>query len=467
MKQITLPYSQDHEMHVLGSMLSSYTSMLTACAKLFEEDFYLTENAKIFSCIKEFYQNDREVDCYTIANALKDKGLDTEAFSYSNLCSLAQMSLVSHTVEDSIDRVKDNSLMRQTIHAANGVIMDCGKTDKSIEDILSDAQSNLFLIGKKRGVRSSKTFEEIITGKKSESGKSFLQELEDLQETYRNASKSGYSCSGIPSGLLDLDRCLNGLNNSNLIILAARPAMGKSAVAMHIANHVCFNLGMPVGIFSLEMSSEQLVKRIVSWKSGVNSMHIARGEVSSDDYVHIATCLEDVQNAPMYFDDEPNLSIYSLKARARKWKDFYDIKLLIVDYLQLLSGSKSKSDNRVQEISEISRNLKIMAKELNIPVICLSQLSRKVEERTGNKPMLSDLRESGSIEQDADSVILLFREEYYDQNRRPGQLDLIVAKNRHGESKTVTCMFEKEIGVLKNYTPIEHEPTLTMKYYEE
>lgn len=466
MAQINLPFSRDHELHVIGSMLSSYSSMITACYKLFEEDFFGTENQKIFSCIKELYSKDKEVDCWSVCNALKDKKLDGEAYTFSALVALAQFSLVSHTIEDSIDKVKEMSLLRQAIFAANGIILDCGKVEKTVEDVLNEAQSAFFLIGKKRGVRSSKTFEEIISGSKSESGKSFLQELQEMQENYRNASKSGDYCSGIPSGLLDLDRCLNGLNNSNLTILAGRPAMGKSAVAMHIANHVCFNLGHPVGIFSLEMSSEQLVKRIVSWKSGVNSMSIARGDVSADDYVHIASCLEYIHSAPMYFDDEPNLSIYALKARARKWKDIYGIKLLIVDYLQLLSATKSKSENRVQEISEISRNLKIMAKELNIPVICLSQLSRKVEERTGNKPMLSDLRESGSIEQDADSVILIFRPDYYDPNRQPGQLELIVAKNRHGEAKTVTCMFEKETGTLRNYTPIEYEPELKKDYYD-
>ena len=261
---------------------------------------------------------------------------------------------------------------------------------------------------------------------------------------------------------------INGLNPSNLIILAARPAMGKTAFAINVAENVAFKSGLPVGIFSLEMSAEQLIHRVVSSQSQVESEKIQTGSLNGMEYQRVVTAVNDIQKYTMVIDDQAGLKITDIRARARRMKETHNIQLLVVDYLQLISGSgnKTSQESRQNEISEISRMMKNLARELNIPVICLSQLSRKVEDRAGHRPMMSDLRESGSIEQDADVVMFLLRREYYDPLDKPGMAELIIGKNRHGSVGSVNLTYRKEIVQFVNYTPLdfpseeamEHEP---------
>ena len=259
---------------------------------------------------------------------------------------------------------------------------------------------------------------------------------------------------GIPSHFVDLDKMINGLNNSNLMILAARPAMGKTALALNIAENVCFKSKVPVGIFSLEMTAEQLVHRIICSQAEVESDKIKTGALNGIEYQRIVGCVSEMQKHMMIIDDQPGLKITDLRARARRMKESYGIGFLVIDYLQLISGSGSNRtfENRQNEISEISRMLKNLARELNIPILCLSQLSRKVEERQGHRPMMSDLRESGSIEQDSDIVMFFLRREYYDPNDKPGMAELIVAKNRHGGVGNINLTFRKEFAQFVNYT---------------
>ena len=250
---------------------------------------------------------------------------------------------------------------------------------------------------------------------------------------------------------------INGLGNSNLIILAARPAMGKTIMAMNIAENIALKGHKPVGIFSLEMTAEQLLQRLVCSLAEVETTKLDTGSLNGVEYQSVVSAVKDLQKQTIVIDDQPGIKITDLRARARRMKEAYDIQVLIVDYLQLLSGSNTtrNSDNRQSEISEISRLLKNLARELNIPVICLSQLSRKVEERTGHRPMMSDLRESGSIEQDADVVIFMLRRDYYDPMDKPGMAELIVAKNRHGSIGSVNLSFRKEFVKFLNYSPEE------------
>ena len=284
----------------------------------------------------------------------------------------------------------------------------------------------------------------------------FLKELEERQEKYLRDGPEKAGITGIPSHYIDLDKMLNGLNNSNLMILAARPAMGKTLLALNIAENVCFKNKIPVGIFSLEMSAEQLVHRIICSKSGIESEKIKTGHLSGAEFQVIVNCVHELQKTVMIIDDQAGLKITDMRARARRMKESYGIGLLIVDYLQLISGSGTKgmNDNRQSEIAEISRMLKNLARELNIPIICCSQLSRKVEEREGKRPMMSDLRESGSIEQDADIVMFIYRAEYYDPHNKPGEAEVIVAKNRHGAVGNVKLTFKKGIR-FDNYSPIK------------
>lgn len=246
---------------------------------------------------------------------------------------------------------------------------------------------------------------------------------------------------------------INGLGASNMIILAARPAMGKTALALNIAENAAFKSGIPVGIFSLEMTAEQLLHRMICSQSEIESDKIKTGAVTGAEYQRIVSSVNSMMKSTLVIDDQPGLKITDLRARARRMKESYDIQLLIVDYLQLLSGSglSRSAENRQNEISEISRMMKTLARELNIPIICLSQLSRKVEERQGHRPMMSDLRESGSIEQDSDVVMFLLRREYYDPYDKPGLAELIVAKNRHGGIGSVMLAYRKELAQFANY----------------
>jgi replicative DNA helicase len=260
---------------------------------------------------------------------------------------------------------------------------------------------------------------------------------------------------------------LNGFNNSNLMILAARPAMGKTALALNFAENICFKNKIPTGIFSLEMSAEQLVHRVICSQSEVESDKIKMGSLNGMEYQRIVETVNQVQDHVLLIDDQPGISINELRARARRMKECYNIGFLIVDYLQLLSGSGSYrvTESRQLEISEISRNMKNLARELNIPILCLSQLSRKVEERQGHRPMMSDLRESGSLEQDSDVIMFLLRREYYDPMDKPGLAELIVAKNRHGGIGNINLTFRKEMGQFANYTSLSYRAPQSEEQY--
>ena len=283
----------------------------------------------------------------------------------------------------------------------------------------------------------------------------YLKELELRQEKFKQRGPEDIGITGIPTHFIDLDKMINGLGASNLIILAARPAMGKTALALNIAENVAFKNNLPVGIFSLEMTAEQLLHRMICSQAEVESDKIRMGSLSGIEYQRVNATVKSMVKATMLIDDQPGLKITDLRARARRMKESYDIQLLIVDYLQLLTGSDFSrgAENRQNEISEISRMMKTLARELNIPIICLSQLSRKVEERTGHRPMMSDLRESGSIEQDSDLVIFLLRREYYDPYDKPGETEVIVAKNRHGGVGSVHLTYRKELAQFANYAP--------------
>jgi replicative DNA helicase len=299
---------------------------------------------------------------------------------------------------------------------------------------------------------------DLLSGVKAESQIPYLKQLQEKQEEYQLKGPEMSKVTGIATHFTDLDNVINGMNNSNLVILAARPAMGKTALALNIAENICFKNKMPVGIFSLEMSAEQLLHRVICSHSQVESDKIKTGSINGSEYQSIVSSVNAMLNQTMIIDDQPGLKITDLRARARRMKEAFDIQFLVIDYLQLLSGSGTtrSQENRQNEISEISRLLKNLARELNIPVLCLSQLSRKVEERVGHRPMMSDLRESGSIEQDSDIVMFLLRREYYDPYDKPGQGELIVAKNRHGSVGNINLTFRKEIAQFANFTQ-EHE----------
>ncbi len=453
------PNSKESEMMVLGCMLTSVNGLNIAADSLDDSDFYYNEHKIIFEILKTAYKNDKPADVHLVAEELKRQDKLKTVGGVAYITTLAQYAGTSAHIEEYASIVKDKAMLRSMINAAQLVEKNALEEPANVLEALDDAQQRFFQISQAASPSTGVLIGQEVSGVKAQSGVPFLKELQERQERYALRGPEDAGITGIPSHFLEFDKMINGLNNSNLMILAARPAMGKTALAINIAENVCFRNGIPVGVFSLEMGAEQLVHRIICSQAEVESDKIKTGSLNGMEYQRIVSCVHQLQNQIMVIDDQPGLKITDLRARARRMKESYGIGFLVIDYLQLLSGSgNSRSqENRNSEISEISRMLKNLARELNIPVLCLSQLSRKVEERPGHRPMMSDLRESGSIEQDADLIMFLLRREYYDPMDKPGMAELIVAKNRHGGIGIVNLTFRKEIAQFANYSPIKFQ----------
>lgn len=453
------PNSKESEMMVLGCMLTSVNALNIAADTLDDADFYYTEHKIIFQSLKSAYKTEKPADVHIISEDLKRQDKLKAVGGIAYLTTLAQYAGTSAYIEEYSEIVSHKAILRNMIHAAQQVEKMALDEPSDVLNSLDDAQQLFFKISQSANPNAGLQIKEILTGVKSQTGLPFLKELQERQEKFAQRGPDTPPITGTPTHFQDLDKLINGLNKSNLMIVAARPAMGKTAFALNIAENVCFKNRIPVGIFSLEMSAEQLVHRIVCSQSEVESDKIKTGSLNGIEYQRIVTAVNEMQKGVMVIDDQPGLKVTDLRARARRMKEVYGIGLLVVDYLQLISGSGSNrtQENRQNEISEISRMLKNLARELDIPIICLSQLSRKVEERAGHRPVMSDLRESGSIEQDSDIVMFLLRREYYDPNDKPGLAEVIIAKNRHGAIGTVNLTYRKEVVQFANYTPIKYQ----------
>lgn len=453
------PNSKESEMMVLGCMLTSINALNIASDALDDSDFYYTEHKIIFQVLKSAYKNDKPADIHLVSEELKRQEKLKTVGGIAYLTTLAQYAGTSAYIDEYTDIVRNKAILRSMIHASQVVEKNALDEPNDVFACLDDAQQIFFKISQAANTSIGLHIKDILSGVKSESGIPYLKELQEKQERFQQKGPEESGITGIATHFSDLDKLINGLNNSNLMIVAARPAMGKTAFALNIAENVCFRNQLPVGFFSLEMSAEQLVHRIICSQSEVESDKIKTGSLNGMEFQRVVSCINEMQKGTMIIDDQPGLKITDLRARARRMKEIYGIRLLVIDYLQLISGSGSNrtTENRQNEISEISRLLKNLARELDIPVICLSQLSRKVEERTGHRPVMSDLRESGSIEQDSDIVMFLLRREYYDPNDKPGMAEVIIAKNRHGAIGSVNLTYRKEIVQFANYTPIKQQ----------
>lgn len=450
----TAPHSKESEMMVLGCMLSSHAALNSGAEGLHANDFYFSEHKVLFELLKSFYFQDKSVDIHLVSEELKRKGLLDDVGGISYLTSLVQYVGTSAYIEEYIKLIKDKSILRQMISSAQKIEKEALGVPDDVYVALDEAQSMFFKISQSFSQNEGVLIQQILSGEKAESKIPYLTHLQNKQELYEKEGKDGSRTTGIPTHFADLDKMIDGFNPSNLMILAARPAMGKTALAVNLAEHICFKNDIPVAIFSLEMSAEQLLHRIICSQAEVESEKLKTGAINGHEYQKIVSAVSKLQKKTMIIDDQPGLKITDLTARARRLKEVYNIGFIVIDYLQLLSGSGTNrsNENRQVEISEISRMLKTLARELNIPILCLSQLSRKVEERPGHRPMMSDLRESGSIEQDSDIIMFLLRREYYDPYDKPGLAELIVAKNRHGSVGSVNLAFRKELAQFGNYT---------------
>lgn len=450
------PNSKESEMMVLGCMLTNINALNTASDSLHETDFYYSEHQVIYSALKSAFLQDKPADIHLIAEELKRQNKLDSIGGIPYLTTLAQYAGTSAFIEEYISLVREKSIFRQMISASQQIEKNALEEQGNVHALLDEAQSYFFKISQENQNNTAVSIKDILSGLKAETKVPYLKELQERQQNFQEKGPDDSKITGIPTHFVDLDKMLNGFAPSNLIILAARPSMGKTAIAINIAENICFKNKIPVGIFSLEMSASQVLHRIISSQSEVESEKIQTGSLNGSEYQRIVGSVNRMQNQVMLIDDQPGLKITDLRARARRMKEAYGVGFIVIDYLQLLSGSGNmrSTENRQTEISEISRMLKNLARELNVPILCAAQLSRKVEERQGHRPMMSDLRESGSLEQDADVVMMLFRRDYYDKYDKPGLAEVIIAKNRHGPVGDVQLAFRKEIGQFANYTPI-------------
>ena len=393
------PNSKESEMMVLGCMLTSVNGLNIAADTLFDTNFYYTEHQTIFTALKTAYRADKPADIHLISEELKRQNKLDAIGGISYLTTLAQYAGTSAYIEEYVNIIREKSILRQMITASQRIEKTALEDPADVMVALDDAQTHFFNISQENQHSVGVAIKDLLTGLKAESKLPFLKELQERQQKFLERDPNEPAVTGIPTHFIDLDRMLNGFNPSNLMILAARPAMGKTALITSIAENICFKNNIPVAIFSLEMSATQLLHRMICSQAEVESEKIQTGSLNGSEYQRIVGAVNMMQKHLMIIDDQPGLKITDLRARARRLREAYKIGFIVIDYLQLISGSgNSRSqENRQVEISEISRMLKNLAREINVPILCAAQLSRKVEERQGHRPMMSDLRESGCL----------------------------------------------------------------------
>jgi len=430
------PHDIEAEQAVLGSMLVDKDAVISSIEILKEEDFYRDDNKYIYRSMLYLYDKGLPIDIITVKNDLLSKGILDQVGGLEYISSLTEQVPTTANVEQYIQIVEEKSILRNLIKVANEII-DLGyKSSDSVIDIMDDAERKIFDISQKKNQKGYTSIKDIL-----------VDTFSELEELYNNKT----SVTGVPTGFTDLDYKTSGLHNSDLILVAARPAMGKSAFVLNIASHAALSAKVPVAIFSLEMSKEQMVNRILCSEALVESSKIRTGKIEDEDWVKLARALAPLSEAPIYIDDTPGISAMEIRAKCRKLKLEKNIGLVIIDYLQLMQGNGKRNASREQEISEISRSLKILAKEINIPVIALSQLSRGPESRQDHRPMLSDLRESGAIEQDADIVMFIYRDDYYNpETEKKNIAEIIIAKHRGGSTGTTELLWLGEYTKFAN-----------------
>ena len=432
----SLPSNVDAERSLLGSILVNNENYYRIVEFLRPEDFYLDSHRVIFRNMTGLMENSRAIDLITLQDELLKSAALENAGGIGYLSALLDGIPHLLNIEHYIEIVRDKALLRQMINSASRMMADCFDQAEAADAILDKAEQSLFNLSEHR----------------TKAGFVSVKDMEgETQKLLTRLYEDKEMITGVATGFTDLDRMTSGFQRGDLVILAARPSMGKTALALNIAEHVALRKGTPVGIFSLEMSKQQLLMRFLCAESLVDAHKVRTGYIGKDDFRQLIDALGAVTRAPLYIDDSSSLTIMEMRAKARRLKAEHGLSLIIVDYLQLMSGY-GRVENRNQEISGISRGLKALAKELEVPVIALSQLSRAPEQRQGDhRPQLSDLRESGSIEQDADVVLFIYREEVYKSDEEnAGKADLIISKQRNGPIGNVKLAF------LKQYTKFEN-----------
>ena len=438
------PHDIEAEQAILGCMLTDRDSVIAAIEVLKEDAFYREDNKAIYAAILSLYSKNEPIDIITVKAELIETGSFERVGGLEYLASLPERVPTTANVDKYIKIVDEKAMLRNLISSANELVALGYDETEDVDRIMDMAEKKIFDLAQKKNTKGYTAIKDVL-----------VETFAKLEELYNSKGQ----LSGTPSGFKDYDLKTSGLHDSDLVIVAARPAMGKSAFAINIATNVALQAKKGVAIFNLEMSKDQVGNRILCSEALVDSNKVRTGQLDDEDWVKLASTLTRLSEAPIYIDDTAGISIMEIRAKCRKLKIEKDIGLVVIDYLQLIQGSGKKNASREQEISEISRSLKILAKELHIPVIALSQLSRSVEKRDDKRPMLSDLRESGAIEQDADIVMFLYRDDYYNPDtEKKNVAEVILAKHRGGSTGTV------ELAWLPSYTKFAN---LERRYNEE
>lgn len=426
------PNDIEAEQAIIGSMLTDRDAVISAIEVLKPEDFYREDNKTIYEAILNLYTRSEPIDVITVRAELESMGKLDNVGGLEYLAELPEKVPTTANASKYIKIVEEKATLRSLIKTANEIIELGYNPTEDVDDIMEGAEKKIFNIMQDKDQKGYSPLKDVL-----------VESFTKLEELYNRKQH----ITGVPSGFIDLDYRTAGFHGSELILIAARPAMGKTAFALNIATNAVLRANVPTAVFSLEMSKEQLVNRILSSESMVDSNKIRTGKLEEDDWTKLAEAIGPLSEGEMYIDDTPGINIMEIRAKCRKLKIEKNIGLVVIDYLQLIQGSGKRNGSREQEISEISRSLKILAKELNVPVIALSQLSRAAEQRPDHRPMLSDLRESGAIEQDADIVMFLYRDDYYNPDTdKKGIAEVIIAKHRGGSTGTV------DLRWLGNYT---------------
>lgn len=443
------PQNIEAEQAVLGAMLIDKEAIAKATEVLSADDFYREAHRVIFSAMLELYNKNEAVDMVTVTEILKRDNKLEDIGGIAYITSLANVVLTAANVKYHAEIVAEKSVLRQLVRVSTEIAAMGYEANEDVGTLLDTAESRILEISNRKKKNDFTAINDILMDS--------VQSIESLLQ-----NKGGLT--GLPAGFADLDKLTSGLHSSDFIILAARPSMGKTALALNIVQNVALRAHKVIGgeprsvaFFSLEMSKEQLVNRMLCAEAGIDSQRLRVGEMHDEDWTHLWDACDTMSRAKIYIDDTAGITAMDMRSRARRLKAEHGLDLIVVDYLQLMQGSgkRNNSGDRQQEVSEISRSLKALARELDVPVLALSQLSRSVESRQVKRPMLSDLRESGSLEQDADIVAFLYREDYYNPETENKHTELIIAKHRNGPVDTVNLFFQKQFTKFVGFTKRE------------
>lgn len=426
----TPPHNIEAEQAVLGAIFLQPESFSVASELLVYTDFYRTSHQRIYEAMMRLSERGEPIDVVTVTTLLSNEQTLDEAGGVSYLSDIAGTVPTAANIGFYSKIVEEKALLRRLIRTATDIVSTSFEREDNVDDVLNEAEKNILTVSSRQNAGAFKSIKDVL-----------IEVYDDIEQRHQNDDE----VTGIPTGYRDLDRITSGFQPNDLIIVAARPSVGKTAFALNIAQNIATRTDENVAIFSLEMGAEQLVSRMLCAEGNIDSQRLRTGNLEADDWGKLTMAMGSLSNAGIYIDDSPGIRVSDIRSKCRRLKQEHGLGMIIIDYLQLIQGSEQSKENRQQEVSEISRSLKGLARELEVPLIALSQLSRGVEQRQDKRPMMSDLRESGSIEQDADIVSFLYRDDYYDEeSEQQNIIEIIISKQRNGPTGTVELAFVKE-----------------------